>query len=122
LLINQDGGSILDVEIGEAIKLLRALKWTDELQLHDINFEIDCKRVVDSLYSKRTYNSDLESILNYCRFMLATSFVNSHVKFIRRKTNKIAHKLVRVASSFSNFHIFSDIPICIHDIIINEMR
>jgi hypothetical protein len=55
--------------------------------------------------------------------MLATSFANSHVKFIRRKANKVAHKLVRVASSLASFHIFSDISTCIHDIIIiNEMR
>jgi hypothetical protein len=58
------------VEIGEAIRLLRALKWIDELQLYGINFEIDCKRVVDNLYNKRTYNSNLGAILND-RFMLA---------------------------------------------------
>jgi hypothetical protein len=58
------------VEIGEAIRLLRALKWIDELQLYGINFEIDCKRVVDNLYNKRTHNSNLGAILND-RFMLA---------------------------------------------------
>jgi hypothetical protein len=113
---------ILDVEIGEAFGLLRALKWTDELQLHNTDFEIDCKRVVDSLYSKRTYNSDLGAILNDCRTMLATNFVNSDVKFIRRQANEVAHKLARVALSLASFHIFSDIPTCIYDIIINEMR
>jgi hypothetical protein len=49
------------VEIGEAIGLLHALKWIDELQLYDIDFEIDCKRVVDNPYSKITYNSQLWS-------------------------------------------------------------
>jgi hypothetical protein len=62
-------------------------------------------------------------MLNYCRSMLATSLVNSHVKFIRRQANEVVHKLVRVASPLASFHIFSDLPTCIYDIIIiNEMR
>jgi hypothetical protein len=89
---------------------LRVLKWTDVLQLQDTDFKIEFKRVVDSLYSKTTYNSDLGVILNYFRSMLAATFVNSDVKFIRRQTNKVAHKLARVASSLANFHTFSDIP------------
>jgi hypothetical protein len=52
---------IFNEEIGEAIGLLHALKWIDELQLYDIDFEIDCKRVVDNPYSKITYNSQLWS-------------------------------------------------------------
>jgi hypothetical protein len=55
--------------------------------------------------------------------MLVTNFVNSDVKFIRRQANEVAHKLARVALSLASFHIFSDIPTCIYDIIIiNEMR
>ncbi|PNY06289.1 pentatricopeptide repeat-containing protein [Trifolium pratense] len=72
--------------------LLRALNWVSEMQITDMDFEMDCKRVVDS---SRTYNSDLGHILSDCRTMLATSLVNSHVKFIRRQTNEVAHKLAR---------------------------
>jgi hypothetical protein len=57
--------------------------------------------------------------------MLATNFVNSDVKFIRRQANEVAHKLARVALSLASFHIFSDIPTYIYDIydiIINEMK
>ncbi|PNX97052.1 cytochrome p450 [Trifolium pratense] len=61
---------ILDVEIGEATGLLTALKWVGELQLRDVNFEMDCKRVVDCLYSSKTYNSDLGDILRDCRIIL----------------------------------------------------
>ncbi|CAJ2647435.1 unnamed protein product [Trifolium pratense] len=91
---------ILDVEHGEAIGLLQALKWAVDLQLHDIDFEMDCKRVVDSLYSKRTYFSDLGAILGDCRTILASTLVNSHVKFIRRQANEVAHRLAGAATSF----------------------
>jgi hypothetical protein len=40
---------------------------------------------------------DLGAILSDCRIMLATSFVNSHVKFIKRRTNEVAHRLTQVA-------------------------
>jgi hypothetical protein len=63
---------IMNVAAGEAIGLLIALNRAKDLHLYDINFEIDCKRVVNSLYSKKNYASELGAV------------TNSHVKFIRR--------------------------------------
>jgi hypothetical protein len=54
---------ITDVEVGEAIGLLHALRWADELQIRDMEFEVDCKRVVDSLYNNKNYASDLGAII-----------------------------------------------------------
>jgi hypothetical protein len=94
----------------------------NELEIKDMDFEIDCKGVVDSLYNSRTYNSDLGDILRDCRFILATNHVNSHVRFIRRQANEFAHRLSRVATSLTSFHNFINIPICISNVILNEMR
>ncbi|KAK2356026.1 hypothetical protein QL285_093387 [Trifolium repens] len=92
---------ILDVEIGEAMGLLSALKWVDELQLKDMDFEMDCKRVVDCLYSSGTYNSELGDILRDCRFILATSLVNSHVKATRHIPLKITSIEVEFVVQFN---------------------
>ncbi|MCI25283.1 cytochrome P450, partial [Trifolium medium] len=54
---------ILDVDVSEALGMLSALRWIDELQLRDMDIEMDFKRVVDGLYSNRTYTSDLGAIL-----------------------------------------------------------
>jgi hypothetical protein len=113
---------ILDVEIGEAIGLLQALKWVEEMQLFDIDFEMVCKKVVDGLYNKRIYRYDLGAILNDLRTILTSSFVNSHVKFIRRQTNEVVDRLAGAATSLTSFHNFIDIPTCIYDIIMNEIR
>jgi len=78
-----------------------------------MDFEVDYKTVVDSIYGKHNGVSDFAIIINYCRRLLGTNFMNSDVKFIRRKA--------RVAPSLSNFHIFSSIPTCILAIILNEM-
>jgi hypothetical protein len=80
------------------------------------------KRVVDCLHSDTANVSELGAIINDCRRILATDFVNSHVKFIRRQANEVAHSLARVAPLLASFHIFSDIPTCIQTIIINEMH
>jgi hypothetical protein len=48
---------ILDVEIGEAMGLLNALKRVGELQLRDMDFEMNCERVVDCIHSSRTYTT-----------------------------------------------------------------
>ncbi|CAJ2636477.1 unnamed protein product [Trifolium pratense] len=113
---------IVDVEIGEVIGLLHALKWVEEMQIYDTDFEMDCKKIVDSLYGKRTYLSDLGAILNDCRNILASNLVNSDVKFIRRQANEVAHRLAGAATSLASFHNFITIPSCIYNIIINEMR
>ncbi|CAJ2675491.1 unnamed protein product [Trifolium pratense] len=113
---------IVDVEIGEAIGLLYALKWVEGMQLYDTDFEMDCKKIVDSLHSKRTYLSDLGAILMDCRNILASNLVNSDVKFIRRQANEVAHRLAGAATSLASFHNFITIPSCIYNIIIIEMR
>jgi hypothetical protein len=71
------------------------------MQLHDIDFEMNCKRVVESLYSTKIYSSDFGTVIVNCRLLLVTNMVNSHIKFIRRKANKVTHTLARVAPSFA---------------------
>jgi len=43
--------------------------------------------------------------------------MNSHVKFIRRQVNEVAHNLAK-----TGFHVYYHIPTCIESIIINEMH
>jgi hypothetical protein len=62
------------------VGLLRALRWVDEMQLPDMDVEIDCKIVVDSLYSHRTRKLYLGAILSNCKIILVTNPANSHVK------------------------------------------
>jgi ribonuclease HI len=44
--------SCIDVDLGEALGLLNALKWVNDLQLNNVDFEIDSKRVADCLVIK----------------------------------------------------------------------
>jgi ribonuclease HI len=103
---------IMEVEVGEAIALLHALRWANKLQIRDIDFEVDCKRVVDSLYNNKNYASDFGAIIRDCRSLLNTSLMNSHVKFIRRQANEVAHRLAKVApllASYISISIFQHV-------------
>jgi hypothetical protein len=65
--------------------------------------------------------SELGDVIRDCQRLHNSFFTNSRVEFIRRQANEVAHALARVATSLASFHIFIEIPTCIHHIIINEM-
>jgi ribonuclease HI len=113
---------ITDVNIGEAIGLLKAMNWVRDLHLWNMDFEVDSKTVVDSIYGKQTGVSDFSAIITHCIHLLCTDLMNSHVKFIRRQANEVAHSLAKAALSEASFRDYYHIPTCIESIIINEMH
>ncbi|CAJ2641086.1 unnamed protein product [Trifolium pratense] len=113
---------IMNVDIGEALGLLHAMKWIQDLQLEHVDFELDSQIVVTKFHSKNRDESELGDIIKDCRTMFNTHFRNSRVEYIRRQANEVAHVLAREATSLASFHIFIDVPLCIRDIIMNEME
>ncbi|XP_058754336.1 uncharacterized protein LOC131627507 [Vicia villosa] len=101
-----------DVAIGEALGLLKTLNWVHELGFDNMDFELDAKRVVDSVTNLKLNDSDFGAITGKCNRLMALFFRNSHVEFVRRQANEVTHALTRVAPSFANFrnlifqHIF----------------
>jgi len=59
--------SLLDVDLGEALGLLFALRWVHNLQLVDMEFEMDFKTVVDNIYGSKNCASNFIAIINDCR-------------------------------------------------------
>jgi len=74
-----------DVDIGEAIGLLKAMEWVRDLHLWNMDFEVDSKTVVNNIYGKQIGVSDFSAIITHCVHLLCTDLINSHVKFIRRQ-------------------------------------
>ncbi|MCH93742.1 replication protein A 70 kDa dna-binding subunit, partial [Trifolium medium] len=112
---------VVDIDIGEAMGLLLALKWVQDPQLSNVDFELDSKRVVDKLHGKKVDISELGDIVSNCKQIFNSYFTNSRVEFIKRQANEAAHALANVAPSLPSFHISIDIPACIQNIIMNEM-
>ena len=114
--------SLLDVDLGEALGLLSAMYWVRDLQPGIVDFELDSKIVVDSLYGSKSGVSNFSVVINDCRRMLASDLVTSDVRFIRRQANEVAHSFVRVALRHASFYIHIRIPSYISTIIMNEMQ
>jgi len=114
--------SVLDVDLGEALGLLSAMYWVRDLQLGIVDFELDSKTVVDSLYDNKSGVSNFSAIINDCRRLLAFDLVTFDVRFILRQTNEVAHNFARVALRHASFHIHIRIPSSTSTIIMNEMQ
>jgi len=113
---------LIDADLGEALGLLLAMHWVCDLQLGIVDFELDSKTVVDSLYGSKSIVSNFSAVINDCKRLLASDLITFNVMFIRRQTNEVAHSFAVVASRHASFHIHIRIPSYISTIIMNEMQ
>ncbi|CAJ2637916.1 unnamed protein product [Trifolium pratense] len=112
---------ICNVDIGEALGLLHAIKWVSELQLDAVDFALDSKLVVDYFNKGGCDITEFGDIIGECKRYFSLFFTNSLVEFNRRQANEVAHALARVATSLASSNIFTDVPTCISQLIMNEM-
>ncbi|GAU35307.1 hypothetical protein TSUD_389320 [Trifolium subterraneum] len=106
---------------GEAWTLLLAMEEARHRGLDRVQFESDSKVLVEAIHMKRRGNSEFLSIVHdIISFM--SSFLNFEVKFVRRQANSVAHTLAMAANSWSSFHRFENIPLCIEHLVVNEMQ
>ena len=87
-----------------------------------MDFELNSKTVVDSLYDSKNGVSNFSAVINDCRRLLASDLVTSDVRFIWRQANEVAHSFARVALRHASFHIHIRIPSCSSIIIMNKMQ
>jgi hypothetical protein len=87
-----------------------------------VNFYIDSKTVMDSLYDSKSDVSNYSAVINDCRHVLAYDLVTSNVRFIRRQAKEVVHGLARMALCHISFHIPIRIPSCISTIILNRIH
>jgi ribonuclease HI len=110
----------LTVVEGEAMTILEAMRVAISKGWSNIIFESDSKVVVDAVYSNNHGNSEWSSIILSIKSILQCN-PNFEVKFTKRQANMAAHKLARVAYSWSSRTYFNIVPRCFARIIINEM-
>jgi ribonuclease HI len=106
---------------GEALALLEAMK---ELQLRgfeNVIFETDAQNVVYAIRRRTNGVSEFSSIIYKIKCMLSL-FSGFEVKPIRRQANRIAHTIARAAPSWSSRHVFDLIPLCINNLLHNEIN
>jgi ribonuclease HI len=107
-------------DIGEALGLSHAIQCVHELQLPNVDFELDAKRVVDYFNNGNNDISEFGAIIDDCRQRCISYFENSKVEFCRRQANEVAHNLAREATFLASPHDFNVMPSCIGSLIYNE--
>jgi ribonuclease HI len=112
---------VCSVDVGEALGLYHAIRWIQELQLTNVDFEVDSKRVADYFNKGRGDVTEFGSIMDSSIQLCRNHLTNSHVEFTRRQANEAAHVLAKAATSSTSFHVFDVIPACITTLILNEM-
>jgi hypothetical protein len=68
---------LMDVRIGEAVGLLSAIEWMQELEFKQVVFSLDAKSIVDSFNMYTHDRTELGSILSNCRSMISSLCNNS---------------------------------------------
>ena len=100
--------------------LSHAIQWVHELQLRNVDFELDAKKVVDYYNRGRNDISEFGAIVDECKRRCCVYFEKSKVEFNRRQANVVAHTLAREVTLLASPHVFDDVPLCILTLISNE--
>jgi len=108
--------------VGETVGLHTALEWLSNQQFDNVDFTLDCKKVVDCVHSNLDDSSEFGYIITACKQLLVDRFQNSHIEFNRRQTNRVAHELAQAALSNPNPYIIDDVSTYIWHILANEMQ
>jgi ribonuclease HI len=111
---------VCSTDVGEGLGLSHAIRWVHALQLTNVDFELDAKKVVDYFNNGSNDITEFGVIVEECRRSCNLHFENSKVEFTRRQANEVAHTLAREATFLASPHTFNVAPLCIATLIINE--
>jgi hypothetical protein len=111
---------VCSVDVGEALELYHVIRWINDLQLTNVDFEVDSKRVDDYFRSGIGDLTEFEAIMSSRIQFCSLHLEESHVDFIRKQVNKTTHVLA-ATTSLSSLCICTNVSTCISDLVANEM-
>lgn len=105
--------------------LLLTINWVNELQLNNVDFELDSKRVRWTVFNHLQDNVSNfgDIVIDDCGYFSPLYFQNSHIDYVMRKATQLVHALAKAVIYIllvSKF--FIDVLICIKQIIINKKK
>lgn len=91
---------IPSVKEAEALCLLEALQWTQDMKMSNIIFETDTKLVSEAISYTKTYLSEFGSIVTMCNCKAIISHEQTYsVCHVKRQANNVARTVAKVACS-----------------------
>ncbi|KEH28689.1 hypothetical protein MTR_4g010930 [Medicago truncatula] len=79
--------------------------WVRDLHIGIVDFELDSKTVVDSLYGSKSGVSNFSAVINDCRRMLASDLVTSDVSSIPSCSSLPGSKTMAPREASSKFNV-----------------
>lgn len=110
----------VSTDVGEVLGLFHAMQWVHELQLPNVDFELNAKKVVDYFNGERNDVSEFGAIVDDCRRRSNVYFENSKVKFSQRQANVVANTLAREVTSLTSLMSLMIYLLCISTLIFNK--
>ena len=108
------------VHVGEALGLLYAMQWMQDMHFDNVDFVLDSKITMDAFHTRRIDVTEFSHVITTCRHLFST-FTNSMVEFNQRQPNVVAHALARETTLSASPTIYFEIPYCIETPLINNM-
>ena len=104
---------IPDSRTAEAWDLWKAMEWTSQLHLPNVNCVVDCKVVTHG--TTQECRGLLDCIISKCKASLS-QLPNSLVSFTKWQANHVIHSLARASQFYASCHTFDHVPsfICFH--------
>jgi len=94
------------VDMGEVLGLYHVIIWIHELQLANVDFEFDSKKVANYFYKGSNDFMKFGTVMAGCKYYCILFLENSHVGFSRSKTNEVVRVLTKIVMSLYNSHIY----------------
>jgi len=84
---------LCDIDVREVVGLHTTLDWISNQQFDNVDFVLDCNRVVDCVNSNLDDSSEFGCVITACKQLLENRFQNSYVEFNMRQEYRVAHEL-----------------------------
>ncbi|XP_058757283.1 uncharacterized protein LOC131630523 [Vicia villosa] len=115
-----DFGHYLILE-AEALALNEAIQRAIDMQMQNVIFESNSQRTVQTIHSNHQGVSEFSCIISSIHSLLF-NFPNFEVKFVKRQANTVAHSIAKATDSWTRRSLFHMIPLCIEQLLLNDMN
>ncbi|XP_058784658.1 uncharacterized protein LOC131659490 [Vicia villosa] len=105
----------------EALALKEAIQSAIDMEMQNVIFECDSLRMVQAIHGKFQGVSEFSCIISSIHRLLF-NFPNFKVKFVKRQANMVAHSIAKAANSWTRRSLFHMIPLCIEQLLFNDMN
>lgn len=110
----------VNVVEAELVRILEALKWTDEFHGQGFIVESDSLLSVQAVKGSRQNFLEAGVLIEHCRTILGSK-TNVSLSFVKKHANRVAHLMARIPCTLNSFVGFSSPPLSVLETLVSEI-